>query len=68
LFDCVGSEDGILTAFQTKKSIAVTRGCFSGSLKRFKKTVESVHSENPKTLEEYRTIIKLIENRLGEKK
>jgi len=68
LFDCVGSEDGILTAFQTKKSIAVTRGCFSGSLKRFKKTVEEVHSDNPKVLKEYRTIIKLIEDRLGGEK
>jgi len=68
LFDCIGSEDGTLTAFRTKKGIRVTRGCFSGSLKKFKKAVKEYHADNSKVLDEYKTIIKLIEKRLGGEK
>jgi len=68
LFDCVGSEDGTLTAFRTKKGIKVTRGCFSGSIKKFKEAVKDYHANNTEVLDEYKTIIKLIEKRLGGEK
>ena len=59
----IGSENGTLTAFLDKdQNLCVTRGCFCGTLKEFKKAVKEKH-ENTALGLEYKAAIKLIELR-----
>lgn len=62
VFSNVGSELGTLTAYRTDADygIHVTRGCFSGSLERFKKAVKSKHGKSFYA-KQYKAIIKVIE-------
>lgn len=60
----LGSRNSTLTAFKdSKHGIAVTTGCFYGSIDEFVEAVESRHSDNPKVKKEYLAVIEFIKVR-----
>ncbi|EPW8137153.1 hypothetical protein ACWWSC_000350 [Klebsiella pneumoniae] len=60
----VGSENGFLFAFRQKdNSIAVRRGCFSGTIDEFEAAVKETHGDNEFS-KEYLTLIPFIKLRL----
>jgi hypothetical protein len=63
LFSHVGSENGTLTAYNTKdNSIEVTRGCFRGSIDAFLEASEKKHDDQ--THLEYRMLIEVAHSRI----
>ena len=64
----IGSENGTLTAYNTKNGeIFCNRGCFGGSLKEFKKAVKANHGDNEHG-QAYILAIKLIKLRIKARK
>ena len=62
MFSGVGSENGTLTAYSTKESIEITRGCFRGSLDEFRLAVHAKHGMDSKIGWSYLGIANLIEH------
>mgnify|MGYP000508740480 CR=1 FL=1 len=63
---CVGSENGTLCWFlQKDRTVAVRRGCFSGSLDDFRAAIEETHGDSPHG-QQYRLLIQFIELRAAE--
>ncbi|HDS1238702.1 TPA: hypothetical protein QEG40_004872, partial [Pluralibacter gergoviae] len=62
----IGSENGFLTAFRQKdNSIAVRRGCFTGTIAEFESAVKERHGDNNHG-EIYLALIPVIKMRLAD--
>jgi hypothetical protein len=59
-YSCVGSDNGTLTAYQTKDGIELTRGCFRGDLKTFRVAVRNKHGETSKIGAQYLGLANII--------
>lgn len=55
----VGSEDGVLTAFASKKGIEITRGCFLGTIQEFEEAVIETHGDS-RVGREYQALLSFI--------